>query len=168
MTMRGWSQRWILSALCAAGLLPGLLLAAANPSLLDYSLKRLDEPSSESLGGHRGKPVLMLFFQPECNWCFKQVRVINALPGNCRESFTALAVGVNGGRSDLKRELQKLRPEFPAYQASPQLLSDLGGVPATPFALLGSADGAFHSWMRGYIPESKLRASLSALGATCG
>lgn len=162
------TRTWLLSALAAAALLPGLLLGATNPSLLEYSLKRLDKPSSESLVGHRGKPVLMLFFEPECSWCFKQVRVINNLPSSCRESFTALAVGVNGGKSDLKRELQRLRPTFPAYQASPELIEDIGGVPATPFALLGSADGEFHSWMRGFMPESKLRAGLMELGANCG
>ncbi len=157
----------LLLAACAVGAWAddaGNEQAAAGPSLLAYELKRLDEPKVESLSRFQGKPVLLIFFEPECNWCFRQVRDLNALGERCRTGFQPLAVGVNGNRSHLKEELRRLRPEFPAFEASPALLSALGGVPATPFALLGDANGDYLAWSRGYLPEEELHEFLAAQG----
>lgn len=134
------------------------------PSLLDYELKRLDAPEVEPLRQFQGKPVLMMFFEPDCSWCFRQVRTLNALAERCPNGFQALAVGVNGNRSHLKKELRRLRPDFPAFEASPALLAALGGVPATPFTLLGDANGSYLNWTRGYLPEQDLEQFLAAQG----
>ena len=137
---------------------------AGAPSLLDYALKRLDAPEVESLRQFEGKPVLMMFFEPECSWCFRQVRTLNAMGQRCTSGFQALAVGVNGNRSDLKKELRRLRPDFPAFEASPALLEALDGVPATPFTLIGDAKGDYLNWTRGYLPEADLEIFLAGQG----
>ena len=69
----------------------------------------------------------------------------------------AIAIGVNGNRSQLQEEVRRVRPEFPAYEASPDLIRSMGGVPATPFTLLGDANGEFVNWTRGYVKPSELR-----------
>ena len=130
--------------------------ADQGPSLLDWSLKSLEAPETRALDRYQGKPVLMMFFEPECSWCFRQVRAINALAERCGGGFQALAVGVNANRAGLKQELRRLRPDFPAYEASPALLQSLGGVPATPFTLLGDVTGTYLDWTRGYLPEAEL------------
>lgn len=155
--------RWMLAGVLALW----ACSASSTSSLFGYQLRSLEAPVTDSLDAYRGKPVIMLFFQPECSWCLKQVRAVNRLPADCRASFNALAIGVNGDRKALKQELRRLRPDFPAYQANPALLDAIGGVPATPFALLGDANGEFHNWMRGYIPQSRLVDSLAELGADC-
>jgi len=163
--------RFLLALLIAA--LAGGVGAAERadvaPSLLAYELKRLDVPEREALGRYRGRPVLMVFFEPECNWCFRQVRAVHALQERCPGNFQALAVGVNASRSGLKKELRRLRLDFPAFEASPALLESIGGgVPATPFTLIGDATGAYLGWTRGYLPEDALESFLLARGiAAC-
>lgn len=147
----------LLLSLCAQG---------QGASVLDYELRSLDALQSQQLAGYAGKPVVMLFFQPDCSWCLRQVRTLNELSGQCPGQFQALAIGVNGDRRQLKAELRRLRPDFPAFQASPALLEDIGGVPATPFSLLGDDQGSVQGWLRGYIPADKLVASLSLEGCT--
>lgn len=151
-----------------------LMLGAAQiradsvaPSLLDYELRSLAAPDVHSLLRYRGKPVLMVFFEPECTWCFRQVRAINALGKGCAGTFTALAVGVNGSRESLRKELRRLKPDFPAYQASAELMASLGGVPATPLTLLGDTRGGYLSWLSGYAPEDRLADFMRTGGASC-
>lgn len=143
----------------------GAAVAGDNPSLLAYELKRLDVPEVEALDRFEGKPLLLVFFEPECSWCYRQVKAINALGARCDNGFQALAIGVNSNRAGLQKELRRLRPDFPAYQASAELLDALGGVPATPFTLLGDSNGTYLNWMRGYQDEASLERFLRDQGA---
>lgn len=129
---------------------------ASNVSLLDFELRSLEQPEVHALQRYEGKPVLMMFFEPDCTWCYRQVRAINDIGRQCGDTFSAIAIGVNGNRQALQKELRRLRPDFPAYQASPELLESLGGIDATPLSLLGNADGDFANWARGYMPSDKL------------
>lgn len=135
-----------------------------SASLLDFTLKNLREPEFHTLTKYEGKPVLVTFFQPECNWCAKQVRAINKLQEQC--DIEAILIGVGGNRVELRRELRRLRPAFPAYQASPELIEALGGVPATPVTLFGDAEGNFLNWSRGFLPGQKLQELMRAFGQT--
>ena len=136
----------------------------AAPSLLDFELRSLAGPEVHSLQAYAGKPVVLLFFQPECNWCLRQVRSLNELKRECDDGFNAVLVGVRGTRSELRTELRRLKPDFAAYQASPSLLEAIGGVETTPLMLVGDAEGRFVTWMRGFIPEDEFLASLSEAG----
>ncbi|MCG8369338.1 MAG: hypothetical protein MJA32_02360, partial [Proteobacteria bacterium] len=57
-----------------------------------------------------------------------------------------------------------LRPDFPAYQASPALIQAIGTVDATPLSLLGDANGDFVDWARGYLPTERLREFVQTSG----
>ena len=107
----------------------------------------------------------MVFFQPECTWCLRQFKAINDLAESCSQSFEAVAVGFRGNRNELRKELRRLRPQFPAYQASPRLLDSVGDIEATPLILVGDSDGGLVTWMRGYIPRDQLLEALNQAGA---
>ncbi len=141
-------------------------LASGQPSLLDFELKSLEAPETHHLERYAGAPVLMVFFKPDCSWCFRQVRAFNTYMETC--NVTPIAVGVNGDRRALKKAVRTLRPNFPAYQASAGLLAALGEVPATPFTLVSQPDGEFATWLRGYIPLERLSRELAAVGINCG
>ena len=137
-------------------MLPAGSALASNVYLLDFELRSLEQPEVHELQRYEGKPVLMVFFEPNCSWCYRQVKAINEVGEQCSDEFAAIAIGVNGNRQSLQKELRRLRPEFPAYQASPRLLESLGGIDATPLSLLSNADGEFANWSRGYLPADKL------------
>ena len=149
-----------------------LLLAVAGPaaaedasaSLLGFELRSLEAPEYHSLERYRGKPVLMVFFQPDCTWCQRQFRAINELAETCDYAFEAMAVGFRGNRGELRKELRRLRPEFPAYQASPALMDSIGSIDATPLILIGDSSGKLVTWLRGYIPSDELVVSLQQAG----
>ena len=136
---------------------PAVAANITAPSLLEFELRSLAEPEVHSLERYKGRPVLLVFFQPDCNWCLKQFRVVNELSNQC-DNFEAIAIGIHGNRSDLRKELRRLRPSFPAYQASPRLIDTLGDLITTPLSLLGDRDGNFVNWIRGYADQDQLRA----------
>ncbi len=149
-------------------ILPVSTLADSTPSVLAYELRSLDEPARHKLARYEGKPVLVTFFQPDCNWCAKQIRGINHLVEKCPGEFHALAVGVNGDRQRLKKEIRRLKPAFPAYEASPQLIADVGGEVVTPFTLVGDRDGRFKNWLVGLMSDEKLMQQLGgSIDGTC-
>ena len=151
-------SRWAIAAAFAVAIAVTVPAYGSGTSLLSFELKSLGEPERHSLDRYRGQPVLMVFFEPDCNWCLRQIRAINELRASCPGSVAAIAVGVNGNRSQLQKTLRRMRPEFPAYEASPELVESLGGVPATPFTLLGDTNGEFVNWTRGFIKTDELRA----------
>lgn len=144
----------ILLSLCL------LLLSvfAQSTDLHTYGLKPLDghTHSFESL---RGDIDVLMFFEPECTWCFKQTRVLNQLQKEC-PNFRAAAIGINGSRRDLKKELQRQRPDFPAFQINKALLSDIGEIHGTPLVMFLDEKGQFISYSRGYQKQPKLTALL--------
>lgn len=141
----------------------GLLLAVATVSaraidMHAYALKPLDvkEDSFESL---RGRVDVLMFFEPECSWCFKQTRLLNQLQREC-SGFRAAAIGINGSKRDLKRELLKQRPDFPAFQINKALQADIGKIQGTPLMLFLDGDGQFVSYSRGYQRKPAMTALL--------
>ncbi|MEX2962513.1 TlpA family protein disulfide reductase [Microbulbifer sp. TYP-18] len=145
--------------------LPGV---ASEARLLDMELRSLAGPARASLAQYRDLPVLMVFFEPECPWCFRQVRALNRLLARCPGQFQPLAVGTNGARRALLAEYRRLRPNFPAFQISGELLDKVGSIPATPFMLLVNRDGLPAGWLRGFVPGEKLQPVLAKrLGVNC-
>ena len=149
-------MRLRLVQLFLAGLLFSPVVGAEPaPSLLEFELRSLEEPEVHQLSRYQGKPLVMIFFQPECNWCAKQIEAINKLRKQCHREIEAVAIGFGSNRTELRKELRRLRPDFPAYQASPKLIAEVGGVVATPVTLLGDSDGRFVSWTRGFVPYER-------------
>lgn len=151
-------MRLRLVQLILAGLLVSPVIGAElAPSLIEFELRSLEKPEVHQLSRYQGKPLLMVFFQPECNWCAKQIDAINKLRNQCHREIEAVAIGFGGNRAQLRKELRSLRPDFPAYEASPRLIAEVGGVAATPVTLFGDSDGRFVSWTRGFVPYEDLR-----------
>lgn len=131
-------------------------LSASAADLMQYELRSLDQAATEhTLDRYRGTPTLMIFFEPECAWCLRQIRVLNKLIDEC-ENFQALAIGANGSRSALRDTLNRMRPDFPSYQISRELEADIGKVETTPLMLIADEQGEFVTYMRGYQKEEIL------------
>ncbi|HBR98370.1 MAG TPA: hypothetical protein DD979_13490 [Gammaproteobacteria bacterium] len=123
-------------------------------SWLDYSLKNLRSSQTESLLAYAQQPVAVVFFEPRCRWCLKQMRVLEALSEQCR--VQPMAIGLNGSVRDLREVLGRSGTVFPAFMASSRLLADIGGVPATPITVV-IADGAQTKAVRGFRSADDLR-----------
>ncbi|WP_444896851.1 TlpA family protein disulfide reductase [Microbulbifer sp. SSSA005] len=137
-------------------------------SLYDFELRSLAGPERINLQQFKGKPSLILLVEPDCPWCFRQVRTLNRLTSECSQQFQPIALGINGSRKALLTEYRKLRPEFPMLQASTQLQQVLGETPGTPFSFLIASNGEPLSWLRGYIPDKKLQPILErSFGFKC-
>ena len=135
-------------------------LAGDGQTLLDFKLKSLAEPEKHSLERYSGKPTLMMFFEPDCAWCFRQIKVLNKLSKHCAGDLNLVAVGMNGSRAELLKEYRRAKPEFPAYQISNKFLNAMGEVEGTPFSILADEKGRPLGWFRGYLPEEKLLLNL--------
>ncbi|WP_444920387.1 TlpA family protein disulfide reductase [Microbulbifer sp. CnH-101-G] len=154
----------VLFTLCA----PAASYVAQGESLLDLELRSLASPERIDLLRYQGEATVMVFFEPECSWCFRQVRALNQLLAQCPSQFQPLAVGTNGSRRALLAEYRRLRPNFPAFQVSSKLLDKVGSIPATPFTLLINRSGAPGGWLRGFMSQEKLRLVLAErLAVTC-
>jgi hypothetical protein len=151
-----------LAVLLGAALLAPLALAQ---SLHDVELRRLDGTGRQALAQVADGPLLLMLFEPACGWCLRQSRAINTLLGECPQ-LAAVAVGVDGSRRDLRDSVRRYRADFPAFEASAELLGALGDIEGTPFTLIADAGGLPLGWLRGYVPAPRLRASLEQFDAT--
>ena len=135
--------------------------AAGTDSLLNYALKNLNTGRLEPLQEFSGKPVIISFFEPECSWCFKQLKDLEKLSHRCDQAIQPLAIGVNGATPELKQLFARTRVSFPAFVASKRLQADIGGIPATPISVFIGAQGQLLGATRGYKPLPELYELLS-------
>jgi len=148
------TKHCLLTVLLAlAWLIPA---AAKSPDILAYEHENLKSGKTETLNAMRGESSFLLFFQPDCKWCLKQSQALDKLLSACPNKLNAVALGVHASRHELKKELRRLRPDYPAYKTGDGMLADLAGVPATPVMLLADERGGFVQSFRGYIPPAQL------------
>lgn len=144
------------------------LLRADSPNLLHYRHENLRTGQQHDLESMQGRVSLLMFFEPGCSWCFKQTRAFNELLEQCPKQLAMAALGVHGNRRELKKALWHLQASFPGLMASPQMLKDMQGVPATPMTLVADEHGVLLSYLRGYIPVDKLQSMLAgSYGIRC-
>ena len=136
-------------------------------NLLQYQHENLRSGQLESLTDHNGDINLMMFFEPNCAWCYKQIKAFNQISTQCRQvSITAL--GINGKRHQLKKDLWRLKPQFPAFIANAGMIAEIGAIPATPITLIIDKQGHYIDHLRGYISSDKVLAQLSTqYGINC-
>lgn len=139
----------------------GICLAAANaqadsPSLFDFSLPSLQENRTVPLEQYRGKVMLMSFFEPDCGWCYRQMKALNRLVESCPLHLQPVAVGIKGKAPELRQELRRAKFRYPAFAGTGKLLNAVGKVPATPWTLVTDGNGTILTTLRGYIPLEKL------------
>jgi hypothetical protein len=137
---------------------PGL----AEVDILDYRLRELLSPDEMELDVFRGGVSILMFFEPECPYCFRQARVLNGLQRECPD-LHPVAIGVNGDRAALQREARRMRAEFPALEIDARLQHDLGEVVATPLMLVSDRAGMLVTYLRGLQSAAVLRALLQRI-----
>lgn len=147
------NARNLILALCTFSLISASAKAA---SLLDFNLPSLQSSQQVSLEKYRGQLVLLSFFEPDCSWCYRQMKAFNRIEQACPEHIQPLAVGINGKPRELRRELRRAKVKFPAFSGTSELLAAVGKVPATPWTLVADGNGTVISTLRGYIPLEKL------------
>ncbi|WOT04190.1 TlpA family protein disulfide reductase [Shewanella youngdeokensis] len=137
-----------------------LAAASHSPQLLHYQHMDLHKGQIQALDSLKGKPTLMMFFEPQCPWCLKQGKAFNSLLGQCPDDFNIVALGIHGDKASLKKAWWKMKLNFPGYLTGAAMLKDIGNVPATPITLIADEEGNLVSHLRGYV---KLNALLPQL-----
>jgi thiol-disulfide isomerase/thioredoxin len=142
--------------------------ATGEVDILDYRLRDLLSADAMELEVFRGGISVLMFFEPECPYCYRQARVLNQLQRECRD-LHPVAIGINGDRRALQREAERMRAEFPALEIDERLQRDIGKVEATPLMLVGDRSGMLVTWLRGLQSAAALRALLERVdAAVCG
>jgi thiol-disulfide isomerase/thioredoxin len=152
-------RTWMLAALLASG------SAHAEVDILDYRLRDLLSSDAMELDVFRGGVSVLMFFEPDCPYCFRQARVLNALQRECRD-LHPVAIGLNGDRRALQKEAARMRAEFPVLEIDERLQRDIGEVEATPLMLIGDRDGMLVTWLRGLQSAEVLRELVERVDTT--
>lgn len=140
-------------------------LPAQSP--LHFQLEELRSGEQHHLARFAGSPLFLIFFEPRCPWCAKQISTLQGLLERCPNKLRAVAVGVHGDLPGYRRFLRRAQVEIPAYRASPQLQAAIGGVPATPYTLFLDATGRPTHRLRGAIAAPQLSQWLAAQEIPC-
>ncbi len=98
---------------------------------------------------------VVIFFEPNCSWCFKQTKIFNQYIKQCNTSANFIGLGVNAKRTALKKAAWKMKADFPVYMASDELLSATGKIASTPLTLILDAKGRVVSHVKGYVNFEK-------------
>lgn len=138
-----------------------LLLASTVEANSFFSYYVIDINNAEKINLSAEKDTaIVLFFEPDCSWCFKQSKVFNKHLKRCNPATQFIGIGVNGTRQELKKEAWKFKAQFPLYMASPDLLQAIGSIPATPLTLILNKQGEVLANIKGYLPFDKWQQTL--------
>lgn len=147
-------------------LLSGFCLSLSNASAQEFdveskgiyslSLKSLSKPEMVSLNTVKHKHLLISFFEPECTWCYRQLRMLNKLQQTCEDNIQSIMIGVHGTRQALQREFRLINVTLPAFETSEALLAFTGNIEATPITFLVREDGVITHKLRGYMPNHSI------------
>lgn len=143
--------------------LAGLALCSEASTLLEYPVIELASGERQITTADT-KLTVVLFFEPDCSWCFKQTRVFNDFIRSCNTDIQFIGLGVNGSRQKLKKEAWRQRADFPMYMASKEMIKAIGQVSTTPLTLLLDQSGNIISHARGYLPAKKWRDFMATHG----
>jgi thioredoxin-related protein len=150
-----WALNMLFKDIVCLLLLVPCLAQAGN--LYQHPLKDLRTTERVSLSQLSASAKVVVVFQPECDWCEKQIDDLEQLQHQCENELTTVAVGSRGKRAALKRELKRYHKSLPALQADGQFIRALGGVVATPVTLFFDSNGELLAKRRGYMAKDKLR-----------
>ncbi|WP_299011504.1 hypothetical protein [uncultured Shewanella sp.] len=164
------SQIFIKACLLSSLVSINMALASSNtPSLtasqqnqqvktqwLNYQHDNLVTHQKETLQRFMGKPSLLMFFEPDCPWCFKQGKAFNQLLIDCPDAINLVALASHGDKRILRKAAWKMKLHFPAYLANNAMMNTLGSLPATPITLILDDSGHLHSLIRGYVKLEQL------------
>jgi thioredoxin-related protein len=157
--------RWQALLLVLFLALPGM--ATGAPSLLDFRLGDIRSGEMRSLQEFQGRRTFLVFFEPDCPWCVKQMRALEELGQQCPERIQTVTAGVHGKLPEYRRLLRVAGTDQPAFMASNRLVAAIGGVTATPYTLFLDARGQPTHRLQGYIPAPEMRVWLEEQGVAC-
>ena len=142
----------LLFLLISLGLAP-----RASASLDQLELPSLTDKSVVSMADFRGKILLLSFFEPDCSWCHRQMKVFNQVQAQCSEKLQPLSVGIRGTDQKLRPELRRARVRYPAARSTAALLNLTGEIPATPWTLIMDPQGKLLGTWRGYLKFEQVK-----------
>jgi thiol-disulfide isomerase/thioredoxin len=164
VTLNRWNLRALVPFLL--GLLAPATVAAAN-SLWEFRLTDIRTGETHALERYAGRPTFLIFFEPGCPWCLKQMAALDRLEAECEGRFRTVTAGVHGDIVAYRRGLQRSGTDLPAYATSDRLSAALGGVRFTPYTLFLDGAGQPTHRLRGYIPREDLLTWLRERGIRC-
>lgn len=134
----------------------------AYSAVAEIELPRLLNGGTVSLADYQDKVVFITFFEPDCPWCYRQMKVLNRVASECGHHLQPVAVGINGDAHSLRHELRRAKVSFPTAKATPELLQLVGAVPATPWTLIFRPPDQFLGKLQGYMEFEKIQALFPA------
>jgi len=138
--------RTLLLVLTSLGVAP-----QAFSSLGEIQLTSLRNKATINMADFNDKVVLLSFFEPDCPWCHRQIKVFNQIQSACNELFQPLSVGIHGTNQKLRSELRRAKVQYPAVRGTPALIQLTGEVSATPLTLIFGQRGQLLFTWRGYM-----------------
>lgn len=134
--------------------------------LMHYTVSDLRTGEPSTLDVFRGKPTVLLIFEPGCRYCARQSRILNRMLATC-DNLQAVGLGFNGSRRRLLDFQDDLSPDFPAFMAEAELVYDMGEIVITPVLMLADSAGHYELHLLGLRDRDALAPLVNALGAGC-
>ena len=144
--------RALLLILISLGLAP-----QAFSSLDQIQLPSLKNEATVNMADFHGKIVLFSFFEPNCPWCHRQMKVFNQIQSACDEGLQPISVGIHGTEQKLKSELRRAKVQYPAVKGTAALIQLTGEIDATPFTLAFEPDGQLLFTWLGYMKFERIQ-----------
>lgn len=88
------------------------------------------------------KPVLTIFFYPDCPPCEKESKVINEIYEKYKDSIFVVGISLSRDRYDIRDFIRNLNVKYPVYRInSKNQLRNVGGILATPTSIIIDKNG---------------------------
>lgn len=123
----------------------------------EIQLPSLRSKTTINMADFKDKVVLLSFFEPNCPWCHRQMRVFNQIQSECHERLQPLSVGIHGTDQKLKSELRRAKVQYPAVKGTPALIQLTGEINATPWTLIFGPNRQLLVTWRGYMKFEKIQ-----------
>lgn len=109
------------------------------------------------------QPLAVVFYQPDCPWCQKQMQQLVSYQQQCHHGFQSVFIGTQGKHRALLREVQSYQQQALSFAADSQFIRLLGAIPATPITLFIDQHGQLLSANRGLITAKLLAQKIAQL-----
>ena len=110
-----------------------------------------------------GRPKLVMFMQPDCKWCKKQAKDLEAIAQACEAHVNISILGFKGSKSDLRREARHYSNELPVFYADKHHIQQFGGIKSSPTFVFINGQQQTLAKQLGYLMPDKLFAAVRLL-----
>ncbi len=88
------------------------------------------------------KPVVLIFFYPDCPPCEKESKIINKLYNIYKEKINIVGISLSRDRYDIGDFIKDLKIKYPVWRIhSKSQLKSVGGILATPTVIILDKNG---------------------------